>query len=257
MRGAQDKIERIESYLDKEMSEKDRALFERELQTNDELKSLVNQEKLLRQGLQYADLSNLEGELKSLDDQLNAEFDNGSKARAFDRPAYLRWAAVLIPILIIAGLFFWQGQNKNNGLSDFLSANFEPYENKAISVTRGGVNELNDAQKVFLDYDKNDFKAAERGFRKLLDASPDNGQYQFYFGVTLLGLGKSIEARDVFQKHVDNNQPLSNQAKWYLALAHLDLGESEMGLGLLKELTDSDSSFYKQARLLLQSFQNK
>lgn len=254
MRTGQDEIQRIEAYLDQQMSEKDRALFERELQTDVELKALVNREQLLRHGLEYTDLSDLEAELKSLDHELNVRLDSQSKIRTFDRQVYLRWAAVLIPALIIAGVFFWQLQNRSNDLSDFLNANFEPYENKAISVTRGGSNELTDVQKVFLDYDKNDLRAAESGFRKLLDASPDNGQYQFYFGVTLLGQGKSDEARDVFQKYVDNNQSLANEAKWYLALACLDLGDLEDGLGLLEELSAGNAPFSEKARDLLQLF---
>lgn len=86
-------------------------------------------------------------------------------------------------------------------------------------------------------YTTNDYAAAERELAVLIAKDPENGSAHFYRGVSLLMLGRTADAITPLQAAVDlSRDAAKEEARWYLALAHLKSGNPEAAAKLLDSL---------------------
>ncbi|MEL7145565.1 MAG: hypothetical protein AAFO69_04285 [Bacteroidota bacterium] len=90
---------------------------------------------------------------------------------------------------------------------------------------------------------------------ELLTSIKDDEHYagrDLYVGNCLLSLDKSVEAIPHFQDAVNSsNQQIRGHAKWYLALAYLNVDKSDKASALLQELANSPGHMYQEKSLTL------
>lgn len=105
-------------------------------------------------------------------------------------------------------------------------AHFRHFRNNTDLNTAGGVDKEKEmAMNAFVLYDKKDYKQAARAFKPLVAANPANLEYQFYYGVALLGDQQYEAAAKVFRLVTEQESDYQLHAKYYLGLANTGAGE--------------------------------
>jgi tetratricopeptide (TPR) repeat protein len=106
-------------------------------------------------------------------------------------------------------------------------------------------------ERAMRSYQAGDYDGAVRALRPLA-AKGDDPRASFYLGVSLLLLDRTVEALPALDL-VDRKAPagLRDQARYYLALAHLRLGDPARALPFLESAAASPQHFASDAARLL------
>lgn len=120
-------------------------------------------------------------------------------------------------------------QRKQRALRDSLRleviANFRHFNNKTEFNTAGGVDKEKElAMNAFILYDQKNYAQAVQAFKPVVASAPGNMEYQFYYGVALLGNREYETAAEVFQQVVAQTGNYQTHAKFYLGLANTGAG---------------------------------
>jgi tetratricopeptide (TPR) repeat protein len=157
---------------------------------------------------------------------------------------WLKYAAAVLLVLIALGSYFifhW------SPTGDLFQKYFEPYPN--ILAMKGDVK--TELSTALLYYEVRDWDSAILLFQKVLTNDQNNYSAMFYLGNALLANGKSDQAIYWLDKAYASDLNLSNQIKWYLALAHLAEGDRSNALNHLNSLIESDNFYRSKAKKLL------
>ncbi|MEM7656631.1 MAG: hypothetical protein AAF399_10920 [Bacteroidota bacterium] len=235
--------ELIDRYLREELSEADAQLFaevrytpefERELRLMEE----VRQASIARgrQQLQ-TDMAAWEAELAPAVQVIRP---------LWQRSGFLISIAAGISLLLV--IFLWPRQAATPEGAALFAAHFEVYPDFQSDNTRSEGQEATLLDYTMEAYRMGEYEAALRGFDSL--QSQEAGLI-FYEGVSLLGAGRSEEASETFSKI--NEGSFLPPARWYLALAAIQMEEWEVARQRLLEITQAESHpFQKEAEELLQ-----
>ncbi|MEM6770766.1 MAG: hypothetical protein AAF597_09305 [Bacteroidota bacterium] len=139
-------------------------------------------------------------------------------------------AAVLL--LLTAGWFMLQPKGYDSPAA-LAMATYEPYANITSGTVRGG--EADPAAAAFTAYDAGDFKAAATAFATL----PATAVNKFYLGQSLLGDEQFAAAAAQFTDLTKADFGLRQESEYYLALARLGAGETELAKTLLTTIGES------------------
>lgn len=100
-------------------------------------------------------------------------------------------------------------------------------------------------------YERGDFAAAERDLATYLTRRPEDRRAWFYRGVSLLLLGRAKDAVPLLGRAAAGGGPLAGDARFYLALACLQAGDTEGAAVHLRSAADSSPRHRDEARALL------
>lgn len=225
----------IEKFLAKEMQGEELKKFEDQLQNDVELKEELVLHRQLTETLKGERVHELRNVLKEVDKNWEAPSKKDSaKIVKFSFRRVLTIAAA-VALFMISYQWF---TNSNLSPEEIYASNFETYpmllnqrsaeENTTSSVTYNN---------AITFYNKREYAQAEAAFEKLLQDQPDNISFQFYQANIFLASQNAADAIPVFQKILDGNNPLfEEQARWYLSLAYLQLGQKENAKALLEKI---------------------
>jgi len=104
--------------------------------------------------------------------------------------------------------------------------------------------------EAMVPYEKGDIEEGARRLSSYLKEHPDDPNACFYHGVSLLLLEQSAEAIHPLERAISGGRgPLVDDARWYLALAHLKVGGFQEALAQLGYLTDRHRHHDEAVRL--------
>ena len=242
MNHAEKDIELIEKYFDEGLSEPESANFERRLKTDDNFRTLVEQEKYIVGAIRMQGLKDELGFLKRMEAGLN---DPKIEMRATSNRRWYVLAAAVIALVIVARFALMPSVSSE----DLYKENFRPYLNVFEPTVRGKA-EATDRTEAFNTYDRHDYERAASMFKTILQNKPD-AEVLLLLGNCNLILGNTSEAIQNFSQLSSESKELSVQAKWFLSLAYLKDGDEAHAVPLLKELAATDSSYAAKAREIL------
>lgn len=177
------------------------------------------------------------------------EIEADRPASVFDRRKWLSLAASLLFILAL-GYYFLLGGGAAADPAALYAANFEPYRNIAVDLTRSDDLPTIE-QAAFTAYEKADYEEAIR----LLTQSSLPGQVKdFYLAQSQLALGNYTAAISYLEPltNTQSDFALKEQSAWYLALAQVANGQIELGKPLLERIsTQSEHPYQAQAQEIL------
>lgn len=105
-------------------------------------------------------------------------------------------------------------------------AHFQHFRNDTEFNNAGGTGKEKEmAMNAFILYDKKDYRQATQAFKSVVAANPADVQYQFYYGVALLGDQQYESAAKVFRLVTEQESNYQTQAKYYLGLANTGTGQ--------------------------------
>ena len=253
-----EKNNRIEEYLDGNMSEKESKEFQNAMQEDSKLANDVSIVKEVNQTIsQNRKLKEFQKQLDSLNDTyFPMEEENHQSqgvVRQLPRRNLRRWlVAASILILVVSSIFVWTSHNNGVDSTTLFAAHYEPYG----LGQRGNDSNLNELeQKAAFVYNNNNFTEATPLFEELIQIDPSNEKNILRLGSAYLSTNQSQKAVDAFQKIISNPQSaLVQTAQWYQALAYLQLENDSAAKSILNTLANSGNRTYPaKAKALLKS----
>ena len=241
------KMHLIERYFNEDLSKEELEFFEQEMQRDEKFKIEVTQYEYVFGGLKEARARKLKSDFKSLEDQLHTRRPKYN----FSVSSIMRYGAVAtVAVIVTMAAFNFSNLEPAIETEQVFSEYFRPYPNVIAPVTRSTEVLDSDLKHVMSFYDAKDYDAAIEGFDKLLADADLKNELLFYKGVALLAKGDAYEARAHFEM-MDPSNNFSNQRKWYLSLALVQLDEINDAKELLNEIIRDKSYFMIYAKDLL------
>lgn len=158
---------------------------------------------------------------------------------------------VAASIALIAGLTYFFIPDSSTSPQELFAQNFEPYPNIVNPIVRGEES-VDQKTKAYVAYQQKDYTTAEALFTELLTVQ-DQPHYLFYKANALLQLNKGREAIPLLQKRLKINDKLTEKTGWYLAMAYLQVGDSENAEKILQTVVSDGKFKVEEAKELLTS----
>ena len=224
---------KIDRYLDGLMNEAERKAFEVEIAADDTLKAEVQLQKEANEiVVMYGEKAAIRHKIESIAAGHGKQKKAGGMVRIL-RPVM----AVAATVLVFLTAYFLLNQPPDN--QAIFADNFTPYQD--VLTTKGEPTNPIDLLEVqaMNAYNGKEFDQAVDVFKKLNKEEPDNAAYSFYLSISLLSQNKPAEAVHFLEIIAKGNSDFSEQADWYLALAHLANNDTSLAKAVLKHITKS------------------
>lgn len=245
MNHSEQDIALVEKYFDAELNDTEVEQFTKRMESDENFKTLVEQEKAIVGAIRHQGLSENLKYLQALEANL------GDNTRVKLNPPVKKWyyfaAAATIGILILGKVLL----NSFTETPDQLfEAYFTVYPNTFEPTVRGNTTVTKRTQ-AFSAYDQGDYQNAAILFRELMESNKEPG-ILLLLGNTNLILGNVEEAKVNFTTLNKEFDEFDIQSKWYLSLCYLKSGDVERARNILKELGDTEISYANKAKELLE-----
>lgn len=151
--------------------------------------------------------------------------------------------------LAVAAAIFLLMPAESPSSAELFAANFEPYPNIAVDLTRGS--EPSPEEIAFTAYENGDYLQAV----DMIEALTDQPANRFYLAQAQLAQNEYTAAQKLLLPLASQvDFPLAQEANWYLALADLGLERNtEATQRLTSIVATEDHPFREKARALLES----
>jgi tetratricopeptide (TPR) repeat protein len=195
---------------------------------------------------QLGDPDRFEAILNRLDEKIERQSGSGRKPGIVRLP-YLLGLAASFCLLILVGNW-WLKRDERLAYSHFDSL---PSALVQSDISRSPLGQIDAVQAALLKYESGEYDEAIPLFEEALESyHKDSSILNLYYGISLLGSGKSAEAIKPLAKAARNREdsvPLQRASNWYLALAHLAEGDKEVCQEVLTELIQEEGDYHDQA----------
>ena len=238
-----DREKLIEKYMQGRLSDAEQAEFERLLNSDTDFKTDVEFQSNLKRVTEAEDDEKFRQLLSEFEDEVSPQKSNF-------RTIPTKWlAAASVALLLTLGYFFIF--NPTLSPQELFIENFEPYPNVVHPIVRSGgdVSPKNDA---FTAYQNGEYEKASAMFSKLYEETGES-PYLFYSGNALIQLNRGTEAIPVLEKHLKTKDGLSDKTAWYMAMAYLQIGDTDNAKKMLEMVVVDNEYQAESARKLLKS----
>ncbi len=233
--------ENIENYIDNELRGQDLAQMEAAIEEDEDLKQEYRFRKEVNEALKEEDVMNLRAKLQNI-----------SGVESQTRPAVMEWvkrskvavAAASLAFLVGLGGIGYHYLNAPETTGEIFHKYYEPYE---TTITfRSADTELNLLlTEAYEMYQKENYTQALELFRQVMDKREDMAA-RLYSGISYMEIEKYQKASKSFRSVIeDENNLFLEQAKWYMSMCHLKIGDVSKARNLLAELSQ-ESRFYDE-----------
>ncbi|WP_299674641.1 tetratricopeptide repeat protein [uncultured Dokdonia sp.] len=228
--------------------------FHQTLTEEDEV--LLN--KLLESDPEFNALFELEKDLNAVlidtgKDRLKQQFidfenQEPEENKVTSSPSFLRYA---VAACVIIGLSILASKYfiDTTNTDDLFAENFTAYRNIVVPIERGeGID--TSQEDAFFKYEMKDYNAAITGFQAEFKKTQAS-YYLFYIANAHLALGDTKQAIPLLEEHQKFKDDFYQKSRWYLALAYVKEKNKEKSIALLEEISASDGFNHKEAKKLL------
>ena len=254
-------IEKIEQYLQGQLSEVEHKAFEKELSVN---KALSKQLQLIQEMDESLEDENALLTQKTIQEigedffkeNIVADETKNKQNAPIKRLSFYRrpWAIAASILLLVASVaILWQINSKSPAMSD--EAIFAQYHNveKMSPIVRSGLQKDSLYNMAVGQFNEKQYTSAINIFTTLTESNPDNWQYVYALANAYLNNNQPEPAKQQFQKIADQKKSiLAPRSSWYLALIFIREGNKEAAKKQLNKLmTSEDSGLAAKAKELL------
>jgi tetratricopeptide (TPR) repeat protein len=211
----------VEKYFDAELNDAELKTFTTRLESDENFKLLVEQEKALIAAVRYEGAA---ANLQFLED-LESKLQKETPIRLSSAPPkwYYYAAAAVIGITVVVAVFMNSFKENPDQL---FQAYFTPYPNMFEPALRSNQSVDSKRSEAFQAYEQGNYQKAATLFTDLLKDDKD-APMLLLLGNSNLILGNLEEAKANFITLNQDFDDLDMQAKWYLSLCYLKSGEIE------------------------------
>lgn len=241
----ENKLEKAERYLNNEMPPEERADFELQIASDEELRNFVKLYHSIDDTMNAKDTTTGENELKQTLQQMGKKYFAGEgKLR---RGNFKKWMTAAAAVLVIAlGLFYFFYQTKPS--AEKLYAQFAVHEPLVIQQRGSGSDPV--AAEAAAKFNSRHYDATLPLLQQYMQKNPDDIQAEFALAVCNLELNLYPEAEKIFSKISLGQTAYADAAKWYLALSALKQKDISKCRSILNSIPQTSSFFTKAGELL-------
>lgn len=252
----QDNFEKIDAYLNGDLTGKALEQFEQHLRSDQDFAAQVNLFKNIDAALVDEEALALQQQTESLGMEYFNQIEK-KEAKIKKLPFYRRPLSIAASVifLVACGMIWWLVNSSGDSVSNeaLFASHYEPYS--LSNLVRGGVDQNTIYDQAMDAYSSSDLTNATRLFQTHIANKPND--MMAIFSLATVYLQQSPPALDDAARYYqaiinDGNSILVSQAQWYLALIRIKQDDRESAKGLLEELmTSEDSKLMEQAEDLL------
>ncbi|MGQ1911732.1 hypothetical protein ACT3CE_18385 [Marinifilum sp. RC60d5] len=233
-------FDRIEDFLDGELSDEQLKKFEKDLLTDIDLKEDLQLHKEVDDAIMENDIMALRNKLEAI------ETPSGAKRKR--KIKFLsKWnlAAASIVLFIGIGSLMFLLDNKNSYSNEKVySSYYKPY-NVVINTRSSDIAVDNILVSALKSYESKDYRTALGLFQKILDKDSTNITSNFYSGISNLEINQYNKANRNFTRVLKHkNNLFIEQSEWYLGFCYLMTNERQKAIKQFN-LIAQGNSFYK------------
>lgn len=249
-------IDMFDGYFSGTLNGQEKLDLESRMKADMKFQQAFQEYRDLRKGIDYSIMKTLKEELQELEatlpevqiePQIQVQVEEPKVGGHF---VLLKVAAIVMLIAVSAVVVFQLQQPSSP--QDLFTQYFEPYPNEFVSAKRGDDIGADPLVQSFQAYDNQNYSAAVEGLTNILDEE-ENVMVLFYLGSAQLAQNQSQAAIATFERFLEISQDYTSEAKWYLALAYLNVDRAEDARLLLEEL-EGDVRYGKDANKILRRF---
>ena len=203
--------------------------------------------------------------LKDHEEIKNRKHPYFHRASRGSQSQWIKMAAVFLGFIVIAAFIYYMFDQQKD-YQKMYAQNFEPYDD--VITESGTISTAYDTMfySILTDYyNVGDYERANFLFGKLYNQGKPNDSLLFYYGVSSLALGESLQAINLFKEMTHFERSIFyNQSRWYLALAYLRVTADSKGENrqemitnskkILQEIIDKKSDYAEKAGVLLSDY---
>lgn len=251
-------IDRIDAYVNGEMTEEERVVFEAALESNPELKENFELYREIDKSMMHLfskETKELEGTLGHLKKKYIKEVPlQGEQTpkegvvRQLEKPNYVRLflalAAMFVMIMAAYFLLFQSITDHENMAKEYFSANYSE-----LSQTMGATEDK--IQNGIAAYNQKNYPRAKEYFYEALESSPNDSEAIKYLGLTHLALKEYDEALLNFENLASIPNLYSNPGMFYQALTLMmrnETGDLDRAKELLGNVIANNAEGSRQAK---------
>ncbi|MEO1516796.1 MAG: tetratricopeptide repeat protein [Bacteroidota bacterium] len=229
-------FDKIEAYLLGQLNEADKTAFDQQIQADKELAQEVQVQRLLLEQVETLGALDMKERLQGIQQQVRKEEINHRRRYWIFATA----AAVLALLLYV----FLGPSLQNTSTEQIYASHYEPYQLSFGSRAGGNEQALIQAGSL---YTQQRYEQALPLIEQLLESEPDNSRLLLAKGICYMESKDFGKALNTFQQLIDRNDSFYlQQALWYSALAHLQLGNAIDARKLLERMQGSTENFKKK-----------
>ncbi len=232
-------IELIEAYFGNNLSQEEKESFRRRLQTDEAFATEVEHYQLITRGIiQLADEASLQEKMERWDNE-----DAALRSRSILSFTPWKVAAVLVPVLLISGLFYYFSTSPTSN-QDLFVAYFSPYEDvlSSRSSTTGSFEAAMNA------YNSEAYNEAIPLFNKAITEEKVTDKItfaRFYQAMAYLSVGDTEHAEQQLNQVSQADNPLLQEvSQWYLLLIYLKTDRTILAEEQLTRITNNPDHLY-------------
>ncbi len=238
----QDIFERIERYMQGEMTEQEKSAFEAEIATNPDLQREMEKHKELVDALKDQEILDFRRKIQTIEGKEKAQ------ARSL-RKRLMRFAAAIVLIIgLTAVIWYTFRADTKNLYENYFTA--YPVESQIRGSEVEGISNALDL------YKDGEYEEAIPGLEQMLMKEPENGLLKIYLGNSLMEFNEMRKAVGLFTEF-NSEMAYYEEARWYLALAYLKMDQKESSKSVLKEIIEYDGIYKDKAESLLIELENQ
>ncbi len=239
--------ELIQKYIQDSLSEAEQTQFETLVQNDLVFAKKVAEHENMHKAIKANERAVLKSHLQQLE---RLEREKETSRTPFQKNMRLAIAVVLLVLFGLIGNYIIQQANVNENL---YAMYFEPYPNALQPVTRG----QNDSDLLSIATQAYEAKKYEEAIETfdLIQAGFDNPntEISFYTAMSLLNLGKEVEALDMLREIKHRETRFTPQIYWYGALIHIKFKENEKALKALEYMDSIQTTYKTKERVILKA----
>ena len=233
----------LQKYLDNELSEKELARFEQELNASPDLLVDLDLYKEVDEAIADTEVLDFRAQLTDLREE-SRNSESGRRVFRFSRPWHYAASAALA-LLVAIGLATVLGRPLSN--NDLFAKYMKPYE--LVLTNRSVDNEatqqwMNKANNFYL---MGEFERAIDAFEEVLEINAEKIEADFYIGMSYMEIEQHRTASESLIKVIEHNDNLYIQkSEWYLAGCLLAMDETDRARRQLAMIASTSNHFYSK-----------
>lgn len=223
--------EQIDAYLKGNMSPEERTAFEQEMHRNEALAALVNEQRLLMEGIKYHHRNRLVDILKE-EEQLIVQEENEKESKSkivplWQRPLVIAIAASVLVLVLIRLIFSPGTVNPEKVYAQFAEHYTSDLVQRDIQM------DCMQVQEAALAYNQQKYGEAigpldvlRKNSEVMETCKIDRKEVELLLGISLLNTNEIEQSRDLLRQLVEE----SETARWNYILSFVKTGEIETAL---------------------------
>lgn len=238
----------IEKYISGEMNPAEKSWFETEIEGNEALKKEICLRKKTDEILLRRDLTDLRKKLAAIESARKKKADLAIARKNM----ILRSAAVIALFILLGGTLLLT--NRSHNPESIFMKNFTPYEPGGTvrsSENSSDIYGLMYNKAVDL-YKIADYESASEILREYLELRQSHMEAHLIFGIISTERNNFKAAENSFRKIIDDGNNLYiDKAQWYLALSYLKSNNTKAAISEFLAIRDSKSVYSPKAANIL------